>query len=103
MLKGGIEVNSDAISENLVVYMLHSQEKRLYYYQESELGSERVGLNFVTTVDDRATALEVKTGKKKDVKSVNKSVRSLKSTRWYSRPGISSLMTRALDTIPCSL
>lgn len=76
VLRGGIEVNCGAMGENLVACMLHSQGRRLYYYQKSEPGYDRMELDFVTTVGGRATALEVKTGKKKDVGSLNKAMKT---------------------------
>ncbi len=75
ILRGDIEVNQGALCENLVACMLHSQGRRLFYFQESEPGKERMELDFVTTVNGRATAIEVKSGKKRDSRSLNKCMR----------------------------
>lgn len=75
ILRGDIEVNQGALCENLVACMLHSQGRRLFYFQESEPGRERMELDFVTTVNGRATAIEVKSGKKRDSRSLNKCMR----------------------------
>lgn len=74
VLKGGIEVNKGALCENLVACMLHMQGRRLYYYQVSEAGRDRMELDFVTTVGGRATAIEVKSGKNRDARSLNKAM-----------------------------
>ena len=74
VLSGGVDVNKGALSENLVACMLHSQGRRLYYYQVSERGKERMELDFVTIIGGKATAIEVKSGKKRDTKSLNKAM-----------------------------
>ena len=74
VLSGGVDVNKGALSENLVACMLHSQGRRLYYYQISEKGKERMELDFVTIIGGKATAIEVKSGKKRDTKSLNKAM-----------------------------
>ena len=74
VLSGGVDVNKGALSENLVACMLHSQGRRLYYYQISEKGKERMELDFVTIIGGKATAIEVKSGKKRDTKSLKKAM-----------------------------
>ncbi len=76
ILNDGVEVNKGALAENLVACMLHSQGRRLFYYQVSEPGKERLELDFVTSIRDRATAIEVKSGKKRDVRSLNKAIKT---------------------------
>ena len=75
VLRGGIDANKGALAENLVACMLHSQGRKLFYYQISEPGNDRMVLDFVTTVNGRVTAIEVKSGKNRDARSLNKSMK----------------------------
>ena len=75
VLRGGVDANKGALAENLVACMMRSQGRRLFYYQVSEQGSERMELDFVTTMNGRVTAIEVKSGKKRDTRSLNKAMK----------------------------
>ena len=75
VLRGGVDANKGALAENLVACMMRSQGRRLFYYQVSEQGSDRMELDFVTTMNGRVTAIEVKSGKKRDTRSLNKAMK----------------------------
>ena len=75
VLRGGVDANKGALAENLVACMMRSQGRRLFYYQVSEQGSDRIELDFVTTMNGRVTAIEVKSGKKRDTRSLNKAMK----------------------------
>ena len=75
VLRGGVDANKGALAENLVACMLRSQGRKLFYHQVSEPGRKRMELDFVTTVNGRVTAMEVKSEKNRDARSLNKSMR----------------------------
>ncbi len=75
---GALDVNMGALSENLVACMLYMQGRRLLYYRRNRTneGSDRLEVDFILDTGRGITALEVKSGRNRQCKSLNKIVTS---------------------------
>lgn len=70
ILAGNIEVNRGALTENLVAGMLRSQGRKLLYFEKYH----EIEIDFLLVVNGRPTAVEVKSGRKRTCKSLNKAM-----------------------------
>ncbi len=70
ILRGNIEVNRGALTENLVANMLYCQGRKLFYFEKVR----DVELDFLLMIQGRSTAVEVKSGRNRTHKSLNKAM-----------------------------
>ena len=84
ILRGNIEVNRGALTENLVASMLTAQGRRLLYFEISH----EIELDFILVVKGKATAIEVKSGRSRSCRSLNKAM---------ERYGLKGIMLDTLD------
>lgn len=71
VVRGNVDVNFGAIAENAIAQAFTAQGRHLYYYQGS---NSRMEIDFVTTVDGKVCAVEVKSGNNRTCSSLNKAV-----------------------------
>ena len=71
ILNGDMGVNKGAIAENFVAEALSIQGRDLMFYGKR---SENIEIDFVTMIDRRVTAIEVKSGNNRRSSSLNKAV-----------------------------
>ena len=70
ILAGNMEVNRGALTENLVAGMLRSQGKKLLYFEKYR----EIEIDFLLVIGGRPTAVEVKSGRKRTCRSLNKAM-----------------------------
>ncbi len=84
VLAGNIEVNKGALTENLVASMLTTQGRRLLYYEVPH----ETELDFILVVGGEPTGVEVKSGRNRSCRSLNKAM---------ARFGMRGIMFDTLD------
>ena len=70
ILAGNIEANRGALTENLVADMLRSQGRKLLYFEKYH----EIEIDFLLVIKGRPTAVEVKSGRKRTCRSLNKAM-----------------------------
>ena len=70
ILSGNVEVNRGALTENLVACILKAQGRKLLYFERTR----EIEIDFVMVVGGRPTAVEVKSGRKRSCRSLNKAM-----------------------------
>ena len=70
ILSGNVEVNRGALTENLVACMLKAQGRKLLYFERTR----KIEIDFVMVIGGRPTAVEVKSGRKRSCRSLNKAM-----------------------------
>ena len=70
ILRGNQEVNRGALTENLVACMLRSQGRKTLFYERTH----EMEIDFVLVVGGRPTAVEVKSGRNRTCRSLNKAM-----------------------------
>lgn len=70
ILSGNVKINKGALAENLVAGMLASQERKLMYYEKVR----EMEIDFILTINGEPVAVEVKSGRKRSCRSLNKAM-----------------------------
>lgn len=70
VLSGNIRYNRGSLTENAVACMLHSQHRRLLYYEKTR----EMEIDFILAINGNPTAIEVKSGRNRSCRSLNKAM-----------------------------
>ena len=71
IISGNIRVNRGSLTENIVACMLVSQDRKLLYYEKTR----EMEVDFILSVDGEPTAIEVKSGRKRTCRSLDKAMK----------------------------
>ena len=92
ILNGNLDVNRGALTENVVAQMISAQGRKLLYFSRDRdpesNATDRMEIDFLLIVNGRLTAVEVKSGKNRSCRSLNKVM---------DRYGIDGLMYETRD------
>lgn len=70
VISRNIEYNRGSLVENVIACMLHTQHRKLLYYEKTR----DMEIDFILVIDGRPTAVEVKSGRNRSCRSLNKAM-----------------------------
>lgn len=70
VLTGNIEYNRGSLMENAIACMLHTQHRKLLYYEKKR----EMEIDFILIIGGHPTAIEVKSGRNRSCRSLNKAM-----------------------------
>lgn len=74
VISGNIEYNRGSLVENVIACMLHTQHRKLLYYEKTR----DMEIDFILAIDGRPTAVEVRSGRNRSCRSLNKAMERFK-------------------------